>query len=62
MYPLLDSTTVSARSADTRRAAERARLARQVRARLEAADAPRRGVRAALGVSLVRMGLRLIHA
>jgi hypothetical protein len=62
MYPLLDSTTVTARAAESRRVADRARLARSTRARSDEGDTGARGVRHVLGMGLVRAGLRLIHA
>ena len=62
MYPLLDSTTMNARAAEGRRAAAAARLARDLRGRDEKEEAHPHGVRHAVGVGLVRIGHRLIHA
>lgn len=62
MYPLLDSTTMNARAAEGRRVAATARAARALRNRGEPADSAPHGVRHAVGVGLVRAGLRLIHA
>jgi hypothetical protein len=60
MYPLLDGATMSARNEEMRRTAAAARLA--LTARGAEPDARAHGVRRALGVSLVRAGLRLIEA
>jgi hypothetical protein len=63
MYPLQDYTTMTRRAAEGRRAAEAAGVARRARTRnAEEAPRSRRGVRHALGASLVRAGVRLINA
>jgi hypothetical protein len=63
MYPLLDNRTVSAHSEELRRTAAAARLALTARGGAVEDDGVRaHGVRRALGVRLVRAGLRLIEA
>jgi hypothetical protein len=63
MYPLLDTATINRRAAEGRLAAAAARRARGTRAEPgRQDDRSRRGVRHAVGSSLVRAGLRLIDA
>jgi hypothetical protein len=61
MYPLLDSHTMTARAKEDRRAGAAARLAATARATGEGAQLRGHGVRRALGMTLVRAGLRLIE-
>ena len=63
MYPLLDNRTMTAHAEELRRAAAAARLALSARdGSVEAGHARTHGARRALGVRLVRAGLRLIEA
>jgi hypothetical protein len=62
MYPLLDTTTLNRAVRDERKAAEAARAARSVTPARPKDVASHRGVRHAVGASLVRAGLRLINA
>lgn len=62
MYPLLDRATMSAHAEEMRRTAAAARLALDARSAGGDSGTRVHGVRRALGVSLVRAGLRLIEA
>jgi hypothetical protein len=62
MYPLFDSRTMSALAEETRRNAAAARLALCARSAQGDSDTRVHGVRRALGMGLVRAGLRLIEA
>jgi hypothetical protein len=61
MYPLLDHTTMTRRAGEARQHAAAARAADGARARPARKTRVPQGLRHALGASLVRAGLRLIH-
>jgi hypothetical protein len=61
MYPLFDPSTMSAHAEELRRNGAAARLALCARCAGGDSDTRVHGVRRALGMSLVRAGLRLIE-